>query len=171
MVSTCWSPGHVGGAIRLVTQRPGHVARHAPNGCLRWGSGFGQVWTNGCGLERSTCLKRGDGPSQSSRVRHPSFGRPSCRLPTAASSPVTEEVAGRSADPAPGAGSLIADSVEWPELASSVALRLPTSWLDGRWEALAAPSYVVLRLPAGTTGFLFLLDRAILSCLRSAGES
>jgi hypothetical protein len=48
----------------------------------------------------------------------PPSGDTSCRLPTTACSPVTVEVAGRGADPAPG-------SDESPELASSLALRLP----------------------------------------------
>ena len=66
---------------------------------------------------------------------------------TAACSPVTsDEVAGRGADPAPGAGRLLAGSNELPELASSLALRLPASWTDDHWEALDPPPGVVLRL-------------------------
>ena len=47
-------------------------------------NGFRQVRTHGCGLERPTWLKRGDGTNQYSRVRHPSLGRP--ELPAADSS-------------------------------------------------------------------------------------
>ena len=76
----------------------------------------------------------------------PPSGGPSCRLPTAASSPVTDEIAGKGSDRAPGAGRLLAGSIESPELASSLALRLPACWLAGRWEALGPPSGAVLRL-------------------------
>jgi hypothetical protein len=58
----------------------------------------------------------------------------------------SNEVAGRGVDPAPGAGRLLAGSNELPELASSLALRLPTSWMDYHWEALDPPPGVVLRL-------------------------
>jgi hypothetical protein len=51
-------------------------------------------------------------------------GGPSCRLPTTTSSPVTDEMAGRGADPAPGAGRLLACSDKPPELTSSLALRV-----------------------------------------------
>jgi len=50
---------------------------------------------------------------------------PGCRLLEAACSPVADVVAGRGLDPAPVAGRRLAGSEESPELASSVALRLP----------------------------------------------
>ena len=89
------------------------------------------------GLE-PTWLKQGYGPSQYSRVCHPSLGWP--ELPAADS---------RGADPAPGAGRLLAGSIKLPELASSLALHLPASC----WEAVAPLPDVVLRLPAGNAGF------------------
>ena len=49
------------------------------------------------------------------------------RLLSAACSPVVDELVGRVAGPALGAGRLCAGSVESHELASSLALRLPTS--------------------------------------------
>ena len=98
----------------------------------------------------------------------PPSGEPSCRLPTAACSPVADDVAGRGADPASGDGCLMAGSMESPELANS-ALRLPGSRLERRWEDFRPPPGALLRLPAGTTVFFFLDVRAILSSLRSAG--
>ena len=71
---------------------------------------------------------------------------PGCRLLAAACSPVTIVVAGRGMDPAPVAGRRLPGSVESPELASSLALRLPASC----WEALLPLLDVVLRLPADT---------------------
>jgi len=102
----------------------------------------------------------------------PPSGDPSCRPPVAACSPVAPvEVASSGADPAPGAGRLVAGSEESPELASSLALRLPAT-LDGeRWKAVDAPPNVVLRSPAGTVGLFFLaLATAFLNSFRRAGE-
>ena len=76
---------------------------------------------------------------------------PGCRLLEAACSPVAEVVAGRGLDPAPLAGRRLAGSEESPELASSVALRLPVM----RWEALLTLPDGVLRLPADTVGIFF----------------
>jgi hypothetical protein len=59
-------------------------------------------------------------------------------------------------------------SMESPELANSLALHLPASRLEGRWEDLGPPPGAVLRLPADITVFFFLNVRAILSSLRSA---
>jgi len=81
------------GAIRLVTQRSGHVGRHAPVGSLRWDSGFGQIRTHGRVLERLTWLKQGDGPDQNSRVLRPTLGRP--ELPAADSSFFARDCGGR----------------------------------------------------------------------------
>ena len=92
---------------------------------------------------------------------------PGCRLPAAACSLVTVEVAYSSTDPAPGAGLLLAGSIESPELASSLAFRLPASCR----EALVPLPDVVLRLPAGTAGFFFLRTIASLNSLRRAGET
>ena len=86
-------------------------------------------------------------------------------------SPVTaDDFAGRGAHPASGAGRLMAGSDQSPELANSLALRLPASRLGRRWGALAPLADVVLRIPAGTTG-IFRRDKAIFSSLRMAGES
>jgi len=76
---------------------------------------------------------------------------PGCRLLEAACSPVTEVVAGRGLDPDPVAGRRLAGSEESPELASSLALRLPAS----RLEALLTLPDGVLRLPADTVGIFF----------------
>jgi len=72
--------------------------------------------------------------------------------------------------PASGAGRLMAGSDESPDLANSFALLLPTGRLGRRWGALASLEDVVLRIPAGTTGFFLHRDKAILSSLRLAGE-
>jgi len=53
-------------------------------------------------------------PANTAAYVTPPSGCPSCRLPTAASSPMTDEIAGRGADPAPGAGRLLAGSIESP---------------------------------------------------------
>jgi hypothetical protein len=80
---------------------------------------------------------------------------------------VTGEHAGRGADPVPGTGCLLAGSIESPELISSLALRLPASWV----EALGPPPCAVLRLPTDTAVFFCLDARADLRSLRSAGET
>jgi hypothetical protein len=67
------------------------------------------------------------GPAKTATYITPTLGGTSCQLPTAASSPVTVEVTGRGADPAPGAGGLLAGSDKLSELASLLALRLPAS--------------------------------------------
>jgi hypothetical protein len=59
----------------------------------------------------------------------PPSGSPICWLPSTASSPVTDEIPGRGADSALGAGRLLAGLDEPPELARSLALRLPACWL------------------------------------------
>jgi len=114
---------------------------------------------------------RGGGPGQDSRVRLPSLGGhevPAARCSVFA---LTSDVfAGRGADPASGAGRLMAGSDMSPELANLLALCLPASKLGRRWGALAPLAGVVLPVPAGTTGFLR-RDNAILSSLRMAGES
>jgi len=76
-----------------------------------------------------------------------------CRLLKAACSPVAEMLAGRGLDPAPVAGRRLAGSEESPELASSLALRLPVR----RLEALLTLPEGVLRLPADTVGVFFFL--------------
>jgi hypothetical protein len=60
--------------------------------------------------------------------------------------------------------------VELPELASSLALRLPTCWVGRRWEAFGPPLSEVTRLLADTNIFFFRVERAILSSLKRAGE-
>ena len=104
----------------------------------------------------------------------PSSDGPSCGLPTAACLSVIDGIAGRGADQAPDAGRLLAVSIEPPELASSLDLCLTVWWLYGCRDALSPISSAVLRFPADTTVFLFFClrdDRAILSSLRTAGES
>ena len=87
----------------------------------------------------------------------PNADGPRCRMLAAAFSPLTRVFAGRVLDPPPVAGRRLADSVESPELASSLALHLPASC----WEALLPLPDVVLRLPADTVGTIFL--RAVAS--------
>jgi hypothetical protein len=67
------------------------------------------------------------GPASTAAYVAPPSGGPICRLLAAACSPMTADIAGRGADPAPVAGRLLAGSVESPEFASSLALRLPAS--------------------------------------------
>jgi hypothetical protein len=63
----------------------------------------------------------------------PPSGNTRCRPQKATCSPVAlEELAGRGADPAPGAGRLVTGSVEWPDLVSSLAMSLP----DVRFKAM-----------------------------------
>ena len=62
------------------------------------------------------------GPAKAAADLTPPSGGTSCWLHVAACSPVTEEVAGRGADPAVGAGRLLAGSDELLELATSLAL-------------------------------------------------
>jgi hypothetical protein len=159
--------GHLGafsGAMWHVTQRPGHVARHAPIGWLGRDSGFGQVRIHGCGLDWPTWLTWGTGPATTAAYVNPPSGGPSCRLPGAACSPVTEVNAGRGAERVPGAGRLLAGSVMPPEPTSSLALRLPTFRLGVR--------SVVLRVPADPSVLFFLLEaRAVLSTFSAVGET
>ena len=76
--------------------------------------------------------------------------------------------AARGADPASGAGRLMAGSMVSPEIANSLALRLSASRLVELWEDLGSPPGAVLLLPADTTVF-FLDDSAFLSSLKRAG--
>jgi hypothetical protein len=124
------------------------------------------VRIHGCGLERPTWLKRGDGPGEDRPVRYPTLGRTELPVLEAACSPVTAGAhAGRGADPSLGAGRLFASSDVSPELAISLTLRLPASCPDGSWGAPAKPLGAVLRLPAGTAG-LFFCESAIPYSLR-----
>ena len=97
-------------------------------------------------LGRGGCVS-----GQYSRVRSPYPGWTG--LPAAGSSLFARGrvVAGRVLDTAPVAGRLLVCSEQSPELASSVALRLPVL----RWEALLTLPDVVLRLPAETVGIFF----------------
>jgi hypothetical protein len=107
------------------------------------------------------------GANTAAYVTTPWYG-PSCRLLLAACSPATEENAGRAVDPVPGAGRLLVGSIELPELISSSALHLPASCLKD----LGPPPCAVLRTPADTAAFLFILDaRAKLSAIRRADEN
>ena len=54
----------------------------------------------------------------------------------------------------------MAGSDESPELANSLALRLPASRLGRRWGALAPLPDVVLLIPAGTTGFFLRREKS-----------
>ena len=76
------------------------------------------------------------------------------------------EFAGRDKDAAPGAGRLLAGSMESPELAISLAFRLPANCL----EALFPLPDALLLLPTGTAGF-FLRAIASRNSLRRAGET
>ena len=67
---------------------------------------------------------------------------------------MAEVVAGRGLDPALVAVRRLAGSEESPELASSLALRLPVMC----WEALLTLPDGVLRLPADTVGIFFFCD-------------
>jgi len=80
----------VSGANRFVTYRPGYVTRHAPLDCLGWHTGRARVQILGCGIERPTWLKRGDGPLQYSRVRQPSLGWTELPAAETACSPLNE---------------------------------------------------------------------------------
>jgi len=120
-------------------------------------SGFGYVRIHDCGLERPTSLTWGDEPGQYSCPSHPSPEEPSCRLPKAACSPVTEANAGGDANPGSGVGRVFASSVESLEFTSCLALHLPAFMLGGRWDALGPPPSVFPRLPEDTTVFLFFL--------------
>lgn len=105
-------------------------------------------------------------PSGRGRGRFASCGLQLVRQGTQVKSP------GRVADPVPGARRLLASWNESPELASSLAFRLPASWTDGPWEALNSTQGMVLRFPVVTTGFFFLRDfSAFVYSLRKAGES
>ena len=77
------------------------------------------------------------------------------------------EFAGRGTKTAPGAGRLLAGSIESPDLATSLVFRLPASC----WEALVPLPDVVLRLPAGTASFFYIRAIASLNSLRRAGEN
>ena len=114
-------------------------------------------------------MNRGGGPANTAAYVDPPTGGPSCRLLLTACSPVAVDVAGRGADPASGAGRLMAGSIESPEFANSLALRLPACRLGGRWYDLGPPPGARPRIPAGTTVLLFLEDSAVLGFLRSAG--
>ena len=64
----------------------------------------------------------------------------------------------------PGAGRLLAGSIDSPELVSSLAFRFP--------EALVPPPYGAPRLPVGTAGlFFFCLANASRSSFTVAGET
>jgi len=93
--------------------------------------GFGRVRIHGCGRELPTWLKRGNGPGHTAAYVTPPSEGPSCRLPTAAISPVTDEIACRGAEPASVAGHLLAGSIVLPVLASSLALSLSRSAQTG----------------------------------------
>jgi len=103
------------------------------------------------GMSDPLGLDRATGQANTAVYVTPPPGGPSCQLPTAAGLPVTDEVVGRGADPAAGAGCLLVGSFESPELASSSALCLAVCWLDGCWGALSPPPSAVLRLLADTT--------------------
>ena len=82
----------------------------------------------------------------------PPSGDTSCRLQDAACLPVTAStLLGRGPDPSLGAGRRFTGSGDPPELSSST-LRLPLSWADDRWGAVAPHPVVVLQLLASTAG-------------------
>ena len=101
----------------------------------------------------------------------PPSGDTSCQLQDAACLPVTAStLLGRGPDPSLGAGRRFMGSGDPPELSSST-LRLPLSWADDRWGAVAPHPVVLLRLPASTAGSFFRRDIAFLSSFRMSGES
>jgi hypothetical protein len=65
----------------------------------------------------------------------------------------------------------MAGSIESPELANSLALRLPASRLGGPWKDLGPPPGALPRIPAYTTVLFFLEYSAVLSFLRFAGAT
>jgi hypothetical protein len=81
--TACCHLGVCSGAVRHATQRSGHVFKgHAPNDCLRRGSGFSRSWTVVCGIVRPTWLfLQAGGPSYHCSVRQPALGR--AELPAA----------------------------------------------------------------------------------------
>jgi hypothetical protein len=81
------------------------------------------------------------------------------------------ELAGRGADPAPGAGRLMAGSEESPELTSSLALRLPAK-PEARREGAEPPQDVVPLIPACTVCLFFIYPAASIlrSSLKMAGD-
>jgi hypothetical protein len=101
-------------------------------------------------------------------VDPPSCG-PIFQLPLAASSPVAKDFACRVADPASGAGLLMAGSIYSPENANTLASCLPAIRLGARWDDLEPPACALPRISADTTVLRFLADSAVLSSLRSAG--
>ena len=85
------------------------------------------------------------GPAKTDAYVAPNSGGPCCLLQAAANSTVTADAfAGIGADPSLSAGCLFAGSDESSELASLLALRLPTSCLDGRWGLRSFPSRVTV---------------------------
>ena len=82
----------------------------------------------------------------------PTTDGPGCRLLAAARSSVAAVFSGRGVDPTPIAGRRFAGTTEPTELASSLALRLPTSWalppLPAAVPLLAVDTAGVFLLPA-----------------------
>lgn len=73
------------------------------------------------------------GPASIDAYIAPSSGDPSCRLQSEVCSPMISATSvDRGTVPALGPGCLVAGSEELPELASSMALRLPASCADDR---------------------------------------
>jgi hypothetical protein len=93
----------------------------------------------------------------SSRLRPSNCGVPSCRLQSAASSPVHSagcmgRVAHPTSDSGSGAGRLVAGSCELSELASSLTLLLPASCFVARRKGeISFPPGTMFRLRTGTT--------------------
>ena len=84
---------------------------------------------------------------------------------------ISDALEGRGAYLSLEAGRRFACSIYSPELASSLASRLPVSCSDDRWGALAPHPDVVLRILAGANGFFFRREKAVLSSLRMADKS
>ena len=85
------------------------------------------------GLSDLLCWGGGKGAASTSAYVAPTPDCAGCMLLFAAYSPVTDEFGVRGADTVLGAGRLWTGSINLPELASSLAFRLPTNC----WEGLA----------------------------------
>jgi hypothetical protein len=92
------------------------------------------------GLSGPLGWDRATGPAKTAAYIAPPTRRPSCRLQVAACSPLTgDALAGRGADPSPGAVRRLVGSSNSPELASSVGFTLArelTKWSLGLWPHL-----------------------------------
>jgi len=134
--------------------------------------GFRRVWIHGCGLERPTWLMRGDEHGLDSRVRNSCLG--GHELPAAGSSKFARDcrfTRGQKRGPIARMWEPVCGP-QWParsyQLVGFTLGREQSRWSLG---TLTPHPDVVLWIPASTTGFFFLLDKAILSPLRMAAKA